>query len=188
MTGPIADLAPADRYRALAARFTEIVAAVPDDRWGSPSPCEGWSARDVVAHVVQSQRGYLDGAGEPLSPGPSVDDDPLGAWTATRDGVQQVLDDPTRARREVPGRAGSGPLEDTMGMFHSVDLVVHGWDLASSQGTPTTFTETDMDKMEASFAGFGEAMYAPGVFAEDLPVPDGASRQTRLLARMGRRG
>jgi uncharacterized protein (TIGR03083 family) len=28
------------------------VSATPSDAWSLPSPCEGWTARDVVAHVV----------------------------------------------------------------------------------------------------------------------------------------
>ena len=41
------------RERMTAAAMEERIANVPDDRWGSPSPCEGWSARDVVQHVTQ---------------------------------------------------------------------------------------------------------------------------------------
>ena len=41
-----------ERFRDLAAKFTRRVDAVPDDRWSSPSPCEGWTTRDVVGHMV----------------------------------------------------------------------------------------------------------------------------------------
>ena len=86
------------------------------------------------------------------------------------------------------GWFGPTTIGETVIRFYGLDLVVHGWDVASSQGAPTGFTDADMDAMEVSFEGFGEAMYADGVFAEDLPVPDDAPRQTKLLARMGRRG
>ncbi|MHC3366308.1 maleylpyruvate isomerase N-terminal domain-containing protein [Rhodococcus aetherivorans] len=49
-------LAPARHYRELAAKFTTRVEAVPADRWDAPSPCEGWTARDVLRHVVDTQR------------------------------------------------------------------------------------------------------------------------------------
>src|SRR5690606_40505201 len=39
--GPMADIA--ERYDRLAADFAATIAAVPDDRWGAPSPCEGWT-------------------------------------------------------------------------------------------------------------------------------------------------
>jgi uncharacterized protein (TIGR03083 family) len=45
-----------ERYRDLAARFTAKVDGVPDDAWGNPSPCEGWTVRQVVTHVAESSR------------------------------------------------------------------------------------------------------------------------------------
>jgi uncharacterized protein (TIGR03083 family) len=47
------------RYARLADAFTAKIAAVPDDRWACPSPCEGWTARDVVCHVIGSQEMFL---------------------------------------------------------------------------------------------------------------------------------
>ena len=42
-----------ERYRKVAAQFTQRVNAVPDDAWHNPAPCEGWVARDVVGHLVE---------------------------------------------------------------------------------------------------------------------------------------
>ena len=42
-----------DRYRNVAAQFTERVKEVPDGAWADPAPCEGWDARDVVRHLGQ---------------------------------------------------------------------------------------------------------------------------------------
>ena len=47
--------AVADRYR----RLSDGFAAVPEDRWSSPSSCEGWTARDVVEHVGNVQGLFL---------------------------------------------------------------------------------------------------------------------------------
>ena len=44
-----------------------------------------------------------------------------------------------------------------------------------------------MDALDAAFAGFGEHAYDEGVFAQPVDVPEDADRQTRILARMGRR-
>ena len=43
----------ADRYRRLSGDFADRVAKVSPERWGASSPCEGWTARDVVAHMVE---------------------------------------------------------------------------------------------------------------------------------------
>ncbi|MGI8875145.1 MAG: maleylpyruvate isomerase N-terminal domain-containing protein, partial [Egibacteraceae bacterium] len=72
----------AQRYRRLAEAFNATVDAVPDDRWDSPSPCEEWSARDVVAHVVETQGIFLGLVGRQLGDIPAVDDAPGAAARA----------------------------------------------------------------------------------------------------------
>ncbi len=43
----------AQRWRTVADGFGARVDAVPDGGWERPTPCEGWVARDVVAHLVE---------------------------------------------------------------------------------------------------------------------------------------
>ncbi len=54
----------AERFRRVAEGLTHTIAAVPDDAWSNPSPCEGWDGRDVVRHLVEwlSPPGFLLGA------------------------------------------------------------------------------------------------------------------------------
>ena len=47
----------ADRYRRVADTFTARADAVPDDGWEEPAPCEGWTVRDVVRHLVETATG-----------------------------------------------------------------------------------------------------------------------------------
>jgi len=91
------DQTPAEEYRELAGRFTEIVEGVPDQAaWNRAAPVEGWNACDVVRHLVEWFPPFLqEGAGITLPAGPDVDDDPAAAWRVFNDGVQAVLDDPT---------------------------------------------------------------------------------------------
>ena len=72
----------AERYRRLAAQFTDRVRQVPVDAWDNPAPCEGWVARDVVRHLVEWIPGFFSGYGIDLEVGPSVDEDPVAAWEA----------------------------------------------------------------------------------------------------------
>ena len=46
--------------------------------WSAPSPCEEWTATDVVEHVVSTQRGYFDQRGADL--GDLQGDDPSIRW------------------------------------------------------------------------------------------------------------
>jgi len=86
----------AERYRRRADAFERKVAAVQPEQWGNQSPCEKWSARDVVDHIV-SMHGYmLMPVGRTMG-AVSVADDPLGAFRVARAAVEEVLDDPQAA-------------------------------------------------------------------------------------------
>ncbi|MGQ0615483.1 MAG: maleylpyruvate isomerase N-terminal domain-containing protein [Acidimicrobiia bacterium] len=75
----------AERYRKVAAQFTERVEAVPDGAWENPAPCEGWVARDVVGHLVEWLPAFFFGIWDiEAHPGPMVTDDPAGADEQTR--------------------------------------------------------------------------------------------------------
>ena len=37
-------------------RLADAFAAVPADRWGDPTPCEGWTVRDLGGHMVGAMR------------------------------------------------------------------------------------------------------------------------------------
>jgi uncharacterized protein (TIGR03083 family) len=104
--GTVDRMAEADRYRTLARAMTECIAGVPDDKWSAATPCEGWTARDVVQHLVDTSGMFLGFIDQEAPAGPSVDDDPLGAFSAARDAVQGALDDPATASKEYDGMFG----------------------------------------------------------------------------------
>ena len=175
----------AARYRRLAARFTEVVDAVPADRWEADSPCEDWSARGVLAHVVESQHGFLarfDLA--PELPG----DDPVDNWPVLRDAMQDAVDDPQKAQTEYSGMFGDTTIEATVDQFMATDLLVHSWDIARAAGLQDleTLPADEVDMLDARLRPMGDALRGPGVFGPEVPVPDDAPAQDRLLGFLGR--
>ena len=42
----------ADRFARVSQGFLARIEAVPADAWGNASPCPNWTARAVVAHVI----------------------------------------------------------------------------------------------------------------------------------------
>jgi len=169
-------------FEQAADRFSATVDATTD--WSAASPCEGWTAADVVDHVVDTQRQFLVTHGVELGDRPGGS--PAEVWAAHHAAVRPLLTDELRAR-EYDGFFGRTTIGATLDDFYGFDLVVHGWDLGSASGRPTTFTDADIDAMEAAFVGFGDHAYDDGVFKQPVEVPDDADRQTRILARMGRR-
>jgi uncharacterized protein (TIGR03086 family) len=176
-----------DRYRRLSQAFADTVAAVPDDRWSSPSPCEDWTAVDVVRHVVQTPGMFFGMIDAEYPEPPSVDDDPDAAVAAARDAMQRALDDPQTATTQFDGFFGRTSFEQAVDRFVNFDLVVHRWDLARASGLDETMPPDEVARLSEEVAGFGEAARSPGVFGPEIDVPPDADPQTALLGQLGRR-
>lgn len=176
-----------DRYARLSGGFADRVAAVPADRWSSPSPCGGWTARDVVGHLVDVHGMFLRLVGRELGPGPDVEHDPLGAFTAARDQVQADLDDPERANAAFEGYFGRTTFAESVDRFVCFDLAVHGWDLARAAGLDDRIDPAELPRLWQATEFFGDAIRSEGTCGPALEPPAGADEQTRLLAYLGRR-
>ena len=177
----------ADHYGRLAAAFTDTVEAVPPDRWEDPSPCEGWSARDVVEHVIDSETGMLERVGLASDP-PRPDADTAARWAATRDHVQDVLEDSERAGLEYDGFFGRTSFEKTIDQFACFDLLVHRWDLARAAGL-TSHEAMPPDEVSRAFEvsrSLGDNLRQSGACGPVVEVADDADEQTRFLAFLGR--
>lgn len=173
-----------ERYAATADPFGAMVAKIED--WSAPSPCDGWTAADVLTHVLDTQRDFLAGHGydAPVR----TDTDLARAWGAHDAWVRSLLADPGVAGRGYDGFFGPTTIGDTMVDFYGWDLLVHCWDLATAAGRDAGFSDAELDTVDAAAAGFGDMLYAEGICAPALDVLSDAPRQTRVLARLGRRG
>lgn len=168
----------------LADRFGATVDSIDD--WEAASPCEGWNARDVLTHVIETQRDFLTGQGCDL--GERLDfANPAGAWHGHDERIRGLLADPAVAEREYDGHFGRTTIGATLTTFYGFDLVAHRWDLARSAGREVRFDDAELALLEASIDGFGEHLYADGICRPALPVDGDADRQTHVLARLGRR-
>lgn len=175
------------RYRRLATAFADHVAQVPGERWASPSPCAGWTALDVVRHVVDTQRMPFAQVGRELGEIPDVDGDPLAAWNAARHAVQAELDDPERAAARYEGYFGPTTFEQTVDDFLCLDLLIHRWDLARTAGLDERLELDEVRRVHERALSFGEALRGPNVCGPAVEPPPGADEQARLLAYLGRR-
>src|SRR5581483_2937113 len=176
-----------DRYRRLSDAFADKIAAVPDDKWDSQSPCDEWKARDVVSHVVGTQGMFLGFIGKELGDIPSADEDPLAAWNAARATVQAALDDPEQAKAEYQGVTGKSTFEAGVDKFLCTDLVVHGWDLARATGLDETIAPEDVQRVTRNMESMGDNLRGPGAFGAEIDAPSGADDQQKMLAFLGRK-
>jgi len=177
-----------ERFRRVAAGFSERAQGEPEDAWEQPSPCEGWTARDVVRHLVEWVPAFFEAAGAPsLPPLPSPHDDPAGAWEALRAGVQGWLDDPELATSVIEHpRAGRHALCDAVGTFVVGDVLVHTWDLARATGQDETLDPDEVARTLAGSQPVEELMRSSGQYGPRVEVPTDADLQARLIAFTGR--
>lgn len=191
----------ADRYAHLADAFLARVRATPEDRWDAKSPCRDWTARDVVAHVINGHRGILAAVhGTPPSPAHGVAVSPMAeapavepgadlaaAFTACRDDMLTTLRDPALATRPLPGGPlGPVPIEQAVDMIGSLELLVHTWDLARATGGDETLDPDAVTRTHLALIPHRAALLATGAFAPSVLAPCDADAQTAFLCFTGR--
>lgn len=172
-------------YQSALAPLTAVVRGTDPDAWDAASPCEGWSARDLLGHVIGTQRDFFAGRGIDLGPAPDLADPPA-AWQQHVDRVAPVVADEDAMGREFDGHDGPSTLGATFARFYVFDMLVHRWDLAVAVGVEGWLTDDELDRIEASADSFGPALHSEGVCGPAVEPPAGADRQTRVLARLGR--
>ncbi|MEO6606189.1 MAG: TIGR03086 family metal-binding protein [Aeromicrobium sp.] len=181
------------RYRRRADAFETLVRATPDELWSAQSPCEEWDARGVVDHIVMMHDVMLRPLDLTPSDGPSVADDPLGAFCRARADVEGLLTDPETATQMTSSPAGDLSVADMVDQVVSQDLVHHGWDLAKATGQDATMDADDVAELLPVVAALPPEVYIPGAYGPDIfvlgpkvAVPDDAPAQDRLLGLLGR--
>lgn len=175
-----------DRYERLSERFSARVEEVALDRWSSPSPCPGWTARDVVRHVVDAHGLLLGLVGRSVEAAVTVDEAPAVAWGAARAAVLAELVDRDRASATFEGFEGTTRLDDAVDRSLSFDLVIHGWDLARAAGLDARIPLADVVWATEQARSFGPTLQSSGLCAPPVHLRPGADAQTRLLALVGR--
>jgi uncharacterized protein (TIGR03086 family) len=189
-TGRLADVGiptdPVERHRVVAGTFADRVRGVRD--WAAPSPVAAWTARDVVGHLVEWFPGFLaGGTGIALVAGPSVDDDPVGAWEAQAGAVQRLLDDPaTEGLVLTNPHLGELPLAAAIDRFYTVDVFMHTWDLARATGQDDRLDPDLCEELVTGMASVEAAMRGSGQYGAAVAVPADAGPQDRLLGFIGR--
>jgi uncharacterized protein (TIGR03086 family) len=195
MTSVRLDVRAADRR--VLATVAPVVAAVPATAWSDPTPCAGWTLRDLVEHMTGQHAGFAAsarGGAQDLTawrPLPGGVDPAAGYAAAAADvtdafGTEGLLErdiwvPEIRPDKPVPARIAVG--------FHVLDYVVHGWDVAASLGRPVDFGP-DLLAFAEVLAGqvpTDPARRGPGAaFAPVLDPPATAGPLARILTLLGR--
>ena len=178
----------AEDWAEVAGGFRARVDGAVPESWDRPAPVPGWTARDVVRHLVEWFPSLLEGgAGITLLVSTSVDDDPVAAWHELEDGVTALLADPDTPDRVLSNpHIGDVPVGQVVSRFFTPDVFMHTWDLARATGQDETLDQQRCAEMLAGMEPLDEMLRQSGQYGPRVEVPDDADPQTRLIAFIGR--
>jgi uncharacterized protein (TIGR03086 family) len=178
------DLGPAAR------ELARVAAQVDDADLDRPTPCEAWTVRDLLGHLLGLTAHFALVArhAAPERGGP-----PAAVTDGWRDELDARLADLTAAWNEPGAWEGEGSAggltmpNAQLGVVALEELVLHGWDLAQAIGAGIDVRDEDLDAVAGFVATFEHVpqeqrtgLYGP------LVSTDAGSELERVLALAGR--
>jgi uncharacterized protein (TIGR03086 family) len=178
------DLTPASR------RLAELVAAVPDDALGAPTPCTEYSLGDLLDHVgglaiaftAAARKQPLDGGGASGDASRLGDD-----WRTRIPRDVLALAEAWKDPEAWTGMTAAGGVEmpgEIGGLVALDELVAHGWDVARALGEPYEMDDATLQAVLGIVSQFGDDR--GDAFAPERPVPHDAPLLDRVVALTGR--
>jgi uncharacterized protein (TIGR03086 family) len=172
-----------------------FVEKITDDQLALPTPCDQWDVRALLNHLLGTLalgQALLSDNPPAVAMGPGelpasdlVGDDPHKAY---RVGVERLLD---AASGDALDRVHATPLGDMpgpiLGGFTTLDILVHGWDLATATGQSGVL---DGHLAETLLAFARQTITADSRaprIGPEIPVASDATATERLVAYLGRR-
>jgi uncharacterized protein (TIGR03086 family) len=177
------------------ASTAEVIKGTLPSQAGAPTPCTEWDVRALLSHVIGTlwlaEGLFTDQAPRyPMAPGglPPADlgsDDPVATYAeaaaaalAAAGAGDALIRMHATPLGEMPGAVLAG--------FTTLDIAVHGWDLARATGQPA-----DLDgRLAAHVLAFAEQALTPATRAPRIgparSVPADALVTQRLVAFLGR--
>ncbi|MGW6062738.1 TIGR03086 family metal-binding protein [Streptomyces sp. NPDC055189] len=185
-----------------------VLSAARDTDWERPSPCAGWTLRDLVSHMAAQHHGFAaaargSGADRTYWIAPDLGRDPfkiyeesarhvLAAFAEEAEGTERGALGTQQGVLErgftLPEIGGTFTGRIAVG-FHFLDYVVHAWDVATTIGItvdlarPVVGAALEIARRvpkDPEHRGPGTA------FAPVLPTPEDASPLEEMLALLGR--
>lgn len=165
-----------------------VVQRVPNDRWDAETPCDEWSARELVAH----EAGVFDAVAEMARTGrlrmpemPAADGEIVALWNESRDRLLEELDKPGAIRRVGEYWFGKATIDQLIA-FATWDPLGHAWDLGQATGLYVPplndVAEATLDVIEP----LADGLRSMKLIGDPVDVPADADPMARFLGLAGR--
>jgi uncharacterized protein (TIGR03086 family) len=185
----ISAMEPMESFDRAAAAALEIVNGIGDDQYDLPSPCDEWTVRRVLNHIVvgnMTVEAITTGTRHPDGSTDRLGRDPKAVFAKSITETRAVLSQPDLFERTVTTPVGEAPGVLLVHM-RVAELVVHGWDLATATGQSTDIDPELAEHVMANWrARLGDRPRTLVPFEDPQPVPADASAADQLAAYLGR--
>jgi uncharacterized protein (TIGR03086 family) len=174
----------------------QVSAVTPADL-ARPTPCGSWTVADLLAHLIAQHRGFAAaaaGVGDHLAHWEvrALEEDYVAAYRREADRVLAAFAavdpaGPPFAMAEF-GEGQTFAAATAIG-FHTLDYLVHAWDVAVALGRPFSPDATLVDAVLTDALAIPDGAFRadPGSpFAPALAVPPGATAMEQILLLLGR--
>ena len=173
--------------------FDQIASSLEPADWDRPSPCDGWTALDVLGHlgtalnmgasVLQGEQPTWPTFGRPAE---LVDGEPLAFYRSAADRCRSALQG-ADLETEMDTPMGPRTVADRLA-FPAIDLYVHGWDVATTVGESAEIPQSVIDFAHVHLDPIPPEMMRGerGVFGPEVEPPADASSTDAFVAWTGR--
>jgi uncharacterized protein (TIGR03086 family) len=168
-----------------------VLACVTGDQWSSATPCMEWTVADVTEHLIEVNHSFTSqlhpdgGFASPTETGSPPDElrSPADLVPRYRSSTEEVR------RALVRTTQPDGRLPKAMRVrlaLRVADLVIHGWDIATSTGGCLRIGDDLADEVLTFADSRRAALQRGGQFGPPHPVDVDAPPIYRLVALSGR--
>ncbi|SDX56759.1 TIGR03086 family protein [Saccharopolyspora shandongensis] len=191
-----------DRFVLSSAEFERTLRSVQPEQWSLPTPCTEWNVRQLVNHMTRGNLNYVS----LLSGGTSAEflrmrdvdalgTDPVGAYARSAQACGEAFGRPGALRQVLDYPLGQVTGQQALAV-RTTDATIHTWDLAQALGVDDDLNPDLVgwinDHLEEIYAGLAETPVAIETTHRFFAAPEGAltqgaSKQDRLLHRLGRK-
>jgi uncharacterized protein (TIGR03086 family) len=172
-----------------------VVDGIDDSQLANPSPCEGWTVRDVLNHITGGAEMFAISAREGSVPdemlgqlmaGDNLGTDFRASFGAAADAALSAFGEPGVLDKTVKLPFGEMPAGAALNIA-IFDLTTHAWDLAQATGQSTALDPEVLGvAMGIARQMLTDDMRMPGVFGAEVTVAADAPLQDQLAAFTGR--
>lgn len=169
--------------------FDAVVQRTDASAWQNATPCEGWTATDLLEHQCAVLNGVaaVASSGQMAAPTPPPDvSDPQAAWRETRDTLLTALDQQGVLGQQGPFWFDAATVDDMIGIV-MWDAVTHAWDLAQAVGQDHGLDNALVQSCYDLVGPMSDMLVESGRTGPVVPVADEAPILDRYLGLVGRR-